>query len=535
MHIFFLTYRTAHPNIIQLHKISMTQRTLSLSIHGMHCAGCEAVIENTVKELSGIDTVSADYTGDKVQICFDESLITQEKIIACIESLGYQADWEEFTDTQKNTIMNTTNESRRHFLRITLKKIVAVVLALIGISFILWLDSWIMKHADMPKLGRDISYGLLVLIGFLTSFHCVGMCGPLILSYTAKTAANGYKSHGTHFLYGIGKTLSYTMIGALFGAFGSIVAFTPYSQGAVGVAAGIFLILFGLHMLDMFPSLRHFQIKTPSFITRFVSKEYRRHSNPFVIGLLNGLMIICGPLQAMYVMAAGTGSWTGGAVILFFFGIGTLPLLLGFGFLTSLLSANLTPKLLKASGFIVMILGAIMLNRGLAVTGTGVDFNTLAARVSQGLSPTVVEFPSDDRIQTIAMDVLNTSFSPNQFTLRKGVPVKWVINGKEMNECNKAIVIPQYELKIELKKGIQTIEFTPPESGVIPWSCWMGMIPGTFIVIDSLPPPRPNAVSSTQSTEHQYTATKTYQRLLQELQQLWRRLESFYQAILAGS
>lgn len=86
--------------------------------------------------------------------------------------------------------------------------------------------------------------------------------------------------------------------------------------------------------------------------------------------------------------------------------------------------------------------------------------------------------------QTISMDVLKKSFSPNKFTLRKGVPVKWVINVKESNECNEAIVIPQYGLEIKLQLGEQIIEFTPTESGVVPWSCWMGMIPGTFIVID---------------------------------------------------
>ena len=107
-------------------------------------------------------------------------------------------------------------------------------------------------------------------------------------------------------LYGIGKTLSYTLIGALFGAFGSVVTFTPFAQGAVGIAAGVFLILFGLHMLEMFPALSHFQIRTPKFVIRFVGKAYRKHSNPFVIGLLNGMMIICGPLQTMYVMTAGT-------------------------------------------------------------------------------------------------------------------------------------------------------------------------------------------------------------------------------------
>ena len=439
--------------------------------------------------------------------------------------------------------MNTSNESfqpdpthsRANALLMALKKISAVTIALMGISFILWLDSWYMNHSDMPKLSDDMGYGLLTLIGFLTSFHCVGMCGPLILGYTAKGATNGNKSYATHLLYGIGKTLSYTAIGALFGAFGSVVAFTPYAQGAVGVAAGVFLILFGLHMLDVFPALNHFHIRTPKFVMRFVGKEYRKRSNPFVIGLLNGLMIICGPLQAMYVMAAGTGSWTEGAAILFFFGIGTLPLLLGFGFLTSLLSANLTPKLLKASGFIVMILGAIMLNRGLAVTGTGVDFNTLVARVSQKLSPSMAETPSCDTEQTINMAILKSSFSPNQFTLRKGVPVKWVIDGKEMNECNKTIVIPQYKMKIELKEGRQIIEFTPPESGVVPWSCWMGMIPGTFIVVDDVLPPKKDEALVLQPAEQRFPAIEAYrQRLVQEVKQLWQRLESFYQDVWAG-
>jgi sulfite exporter TauE/SafE len=114
-----------------------------------------------------------------------------------------------------------------------------------------------------------MSHGLLLLVGFLSSFHCVGMCGPLILGYTAKTATNGHKTHHQHLLYGIGKTLSYTSIATLFGAFGSIIAFTPYTQGAVGIVAGLFLFLFGLHMLNVFPALNHFQIKPTAFLTRF--------------------------------------------------------------------------------------------------------------------------------------------------------------------------------------------------------------------------------------------------------------------------
>ena len=400
------------------------------------------------------------------------------------------------------------------------KKIITILFALIGIGFILWLDSWFMNHADMPTLNGDTNYGLLVLIGFLTSFHCVGMCGPLILGYATKNAVQGHSSHFAHLLYGVGKTISYTLIGGLFGLFGAVVAFTPYTQGIVGIAAGLFLLLFGLHLLHIFPALDRFQLKTPMFIMRFVGKEYRKHSNPFVIGLLNGLMIICGPLQAMYVMAAGTGSGSQGAAVLFFFGLGTLPLLMGFGFLTGLLSANLTPKLLKVSGLIVMALGVIMLNRGLSVTGTGFDFNTLVARVSQQLSPALSEAPSCDNEQIIQMTVLKNKFEPNTFTLRKGIPVKWVIDGKELNQCNKEIVVRPYHLNIKLQEGIQTIEFTPPETGVISWSCWMGMMTGTFIVVENTP------------TIETPTGKNTQEKVIKEIERLWNDWLAFYQQII---
>lgn len=409
------------------------------------------------------------------------------------------------------------------------KKIIKIIFALTGITLILWLDSLFMEHAGMPDFTGDVNPGLLLLIGFLTSFHCVGMCGPLILGYTAKEAKAGHKSYLTHFLYGFGKTLSYTAIGALFGAFGAVVAFTPFTQGLVGMAAGFFLILFGLHMLEVFQALNHFQFKTPAFVMRFVGKSYRKHSNPFAIGLLNGLMIICGPLQAMYVMAAGSGSWTQGAAILFFFGLGTLPLLLGFGFLTSLLSNTLTPKLLKASGVIVMALGLIMLNRGLSVTGTGLDFNTLVARASVYLAPPAAETASCDTEQTIHMDVLKTRFSPNKFTLRKGVPVKWVIEAKEINECNKAIVVPKYDLKVEFQPGRQIVEFTPTETGVVPWSCWMGMIPGTFIVVDDPEPAKEDKTPSAAAEPAESVGAKNdSQHLIRQFEHKWQQILNYF-------
>ena len=85
-------------------------------------------------------------------------------------------------------------------------------------------------------------------------------------------------------------------------------------RGVAGLVAGVFLLLFGLSTLRIFAPLARFRLRTPGFIMRWLGGALRRYSNPFVIGLLNGLMIICGPLQAMYIMAAGTGDPVEGAM-----------------------------------------------------------------------------------------------------------------------------------------------------------------------------------------------------------------------------
>jgi len=56
-----------------------------------------------------------------------------------------------------------------------------------------------------------------------------------------------------------------------------------------------------------------------------------------------------------------------------------------------------------------------------------------------------------------------------------------------LNGCNKGIVVPRLDLKITVQAGVQTVEFTPQETGVVPWSCWMGMITGSFVVVENRP------------------------------------------------
>jgi sulfite exporter TauE/SafE len=315
--------------------------------------------------------------------------------------------------------------------------------------------------------------------------------------------------------------LSYTLIGASFGLLGAFVAFTPILRGVAGVLAGAFLIVFGLNMLGLFAPLRRFRLGLPGPLQNFIhAEEARSRHRPFLIGCLNGLMIACGPLQAMYVMAAGTGSALEGAKMLFAFGVGTLPVLLSFGVLATLVSSALTHRLLRLSGAIVVILGAVMINRGLILTGSGYDLRSVitalkkAGAIEPAQSPAAL-IPETSgsassgqqqiaaarprpAFQTIEMDVVESGYRPNHFVLVRGVPVKWTIDGKQVTTCNHRIVVPSLNLEFDVKPGVQTIEFTPSKVGHIPWSCWMGMKHGDFDVVEEAPaaPPPQQAVAA---------------------------------------
>jgi len=390
------------------------------------------------------------------------------------------------TETTVKPAKNQTPSSFSSRSRLVAKRLLAFLFGIAGIALIVYLDARLRSNTSLPELSLDMSSGLLFVVGFLTGFHCVGMCGALVLSYATKSASTGKLRYSGHLLYGLGKTISYTAIGAGFGLMGSIIAFTPQVRGIVGMVAGVFLLLFGLSLLNVWPSLRNFRIKTPPTLLRFIGAQSRKYGHPFVIGLLNGLMVICGPLQAMYVMAAGTGSALEGGKLMLVFGLGTLPVMLGFGMLTSMASASLAPKIIRFSGAIVVILGAIMLNRGLVLSGAKYDLTTGLAWVSMQLRDQTGVDMSIPRLgyQSIEMTFNGEGVTQKQIVLQKGVPVKWKIHNDEGQSCVTGVVAPKLGLDIPLKKGEQIIEFTPQQEGIIPWTCNMGMTTGTFLVVD---------------------------------------------------
>ena len=445
------------------------------SINGMQCTDCENVIENAVRSLPGIKKVKADFTTESLNLVFDKDIIALKTICASIREAGYSC--------RQFVVKKPIGFFKRLFL---------ILLALTGISLLFHLENLIDLGISPTDLDRNLNYGLIFLVGVFTSFHCIGMCGGFVISYTAASAKAGRPTYLNHLSYGLGKTISYTSFGALFGLLGGAITFTLGLRSLAAGMAGGFLIIYGLSMLDAFSGFRRFHIRLPSFFERSLAEKRKKSSNPFAVGLLNGLMIACGPLQAMYILAAGTGDPLQGARLLFVFALGTLPVMFAFGYLTSLITANTTRRLLKISAFIIIALGAVMLNRGMLIAGSGYDFNSMTSRLSQAMKTQFITWQHavdtgahiQNGYQIIYMEAEANKYHPDKFTLKKGIPVKWIINVKKLSNCNKQIIIPSLMMTIDLQKGLQIVEFKPADSGNISWSCHMGMIPGTFVVLD---------------------------------------------------
>ncbi|MBU0527408.1 sulfite exporter TauE/SafE family protein [Candidatus Micrarchaeota archaeon] len=430
-------------------------KTIKLKTKGMECHSCAQSIEATIKKLDGVSHVKSNYQNEMTEILFDESKIDEEVFITKIKDLG-------FTMGDDSSIHSKFGSF-------------AIALGIITILASVYLLIRNDINFDFNNISMETGFATLFILGFFTGFHCIGMCGGFVLSYT-----KNLKNPGDllpHILYGSGKTLSYTVFGALFGLVGSFIAFTIELRAGVAIFAGLFLVLYGVNMLNLIPVLRKAQLKIPSIIPL----KWRRSHGPLVTGLLNGLMIACGPLQALYIFAAGTGSPMAGAQALFFFGLGTLAPLLTFGVVSNFLSAAFSHNIVKFSGILVIFLGLAMASNGLNLLGVGI----LPADALENDTQINITL-SEDNYQVIKMEVNRYGWEPNSFILKRGIPVKWEIDAKELNGCNNEIIVLEFDLDIKLKPGLQTVEFTPESEGTIRWSCWMGMIPGQFVVLDDI-------------------------------------------------
>lgn len=207
-----------------------------------------------------------------------------------------------------------------------------------------------------------------LVLGLMGSFHCAGMCGPIAIALPLHGNTVSQKIFGGT-LYNVGRTITYGIMGAIFGFLGQGVEMLGFQQ-KISVVMGAIMILSVL-----FPALFKNQYRMDKSWFSFVGKlkksigqlfSIRSFSSLFFIGLLNGLLP-CGLVYMAIAGAIGTGNVTQGSLYMILFGLGTIPMLLTISLAGNIMSQAIRRKINKLIPVLVVVVGLLFILRGLSL------------------------------------------------------------------------------------------------------------------------------------------------------------------------
>ena len=421
-------------------------------IDGMTCSGCERTIHAAVSKLDGMRSVQVSQAQGTLTAEYDPPC-TKADIIAAVEKAGY---------TVSDRARGKANG-------------VYLLVILLGLYTIARQLGWTNFFQAFPTVsGENVSYFLLFSIGLLTSVHCIAMCGGMNLAQSL--AGDTPHPLRRSVLYNLGRLTSYTLIGGILGFIGEKAAITLQVRSIIGLLAGIVMLLMGLRMMGLLSFLKFPRIHLPSALTKTLA-AIRRHG-AFGIGLANGLMP-CGPLQSMQIYAIASGSFVRGALSMFFFCLGTIPLVLLFGTVAGTLKLKWRTAILQIGAALLVLMGIFTMQNNFALSGISLSLPQSSADNTNCITAVV-----DGDTQYVTTTLHANGYDDIQVTA--GIPVEWTIiaDPADLNGCNNEIVLPFADQQIRLSEGENVIRFLPEKTGQYTYSCWMGMLRNTVTVVE---------------------------------------------------
>ena len=447
-------------------------------IKGMHCRSCELLIEDELKSIPGVKKVDVSHKKACAEICYINSKLKVKDVDEAIKKAGYNVGFAE-----KPPLFSSKAED---YIDIIFAGIVLFFLFILVDG--LGLSKYFAVNPNHPSNLLTVA-----LIGITAGFStCMALIGGIVLGVSAKFSqanpfATSFEKFKPHLFFNLGRIVTYTILGGAIGLLGSFFQFSGTSLGLVTAAVALVMLTLGLQLTGLFPRLQNVSFSIPKGISKLLGikensqKEYS-HKNAFLMGG-STFFLPCGFTQAMQLYAVSTGSFASGAAIMGIFALGTAPGLLSIGGVTAAIKGALAQKFFKFAGVVVSLLAFFNLNNGLNLLGTN-TFANLGNRINTYAASnqnSVIKI--DNGVQVVRMDQTARGYSPNNFTVEVGVPVKWIITSKDPNSCASSIVSSKLGVKKSLHPGENVIEFTPKEIGTIKFSCSMGMYTGGFNVV----------------------------------------------------
>jgi uncharacterized protein len=204
------------------------------------------------------------------------------------------------------------------------------------------------------------------ILGLVGSIHCIGMCGPIVLALPVKDDSQLKLIMG-RILYNLGRVITYSIMGALFGLFGSRLILFGLQQN-LSIILGIIILIFVLT-----PGKIKIKLYDLSLVKKLLSNLKSQFSildssrtifSLFVIGLLNGLLP-CGFVYIGIAGAVSTGNWLHGTLYMMLFGLGTFPIMFAASLMGKIINQNIRKRINKLIPVLASLLAIIFILRGM--------------------------------------------------------------------------------------------------------------------------------------------------------------------------
>ena len=210
------------------------------------------------------------------------------------------------------------------------------------------------------------------ILGLLGSLHCIGMCGPIAFALPIDRSSKSKVIFQT-FLYHLGRLLTYSLIGVLFGLIGRGLFLSGFQQ-RLSIFMGIVMILSVVIPVKVF---NRFKVTKPLYkiiaeVKQQLGIYLNKKSNKsiFLIGFFNGFLP-CGLVYMALIGAVASSNVLYGALYMVLFGIGTLPMMTLVVFAGNVLKVSLRNKIQKVIPIFIVIIGLFFILRGM---GLGIPY-----------------------------------------------------------------------------------------------------------------------------------------------------------------
>lgn len=473
----------------------------TVNIKGMHCRSCEILVEDELLKVNGVKKALVNEKEGVAHVFYEGSL-DRAKINKAVCDAGYELGMKEKAPLFSKRMQD--------YKELGLAFLVIVLLYMIG------KEMGIFNFAI--KSGSNYgNLSIVFLVGLTAGIStCMALVGGLVLAASARFVekhpmASTLQKFKPHISFNAGRILSFFVFGGIIGYAGSFFQLSSTTLGLLTIAVGGVMVLMGLQLIEIFPRLNGLQFTLPKGISRALGikkqseKEYS-HTNAFILGA-STFFLPCGFTQAMQLFAISSGNPITGALTMGVFALGTAPGLLGIGGLTSVIKGAFAKPFFKFAGLVVIFMAIFNISNGLNLAG--IDVNAFLNQPSSSMIQADPNVTMENGVQVVRMTQNGSGYTPNSFTIKKGIPVKWIVTSEDAFTCAASIVSSKLGIRKNLSAGENIIEFTPTEAGDIRFTCSMGMYSGSFNVVENDAPPSSNKESDTKQASTQTPITNS--------------------------